>query len=310
MNDLFHDIRFDDTESDLKLRFFMERCLPQDIATDDIKLKTHLMIARQRHRRGMIRTLTFGIAACLAIVLLIVMPFEKKAQKVSHVMDTEKVEKADKTNRPDIRKIKVPVGKTLTMLLPDGTKVVANSRTEIAYPATFQGRTREINVNGEAYLEVAHDRQHPFIVHGNGFSLKVLGTKFNVNTYKGKESSVALLEGAVEVRTRESDAVRLHPNNLVKINSGAVSELVYADASEFISWTDGVINLYGKTVAQVASHLEDYYGISIICSPRVAGTKLYGKLQLGDDYQKVLKYITYLSDATYSKQGTIIKIKK
>lgn len=308
MSDLIRDIHFDKSEDDMKLRFFIERCVPQDIVTDDIKLKTHLKIAKKRHRRLLLRNIVLGLAACIAIALLLAYPFEKDVRKTSHIKKVENIEGS--RHIINTKNIKVPVGRTLTMLLSDGTKVIANSRTEIFYPETFQGKFREITVNGEAYIEVAHDKQHPFIVHGKGFSLRVLGTKFNVNTYKEKESSVALLEGAVEIKTRESDAVRLRPNNIVRISSGEVSELTHADAAEYIAWTDGVLNLDGQTVEEVASTLEDYYGISIFCSPRVATTKIFGKLQLSDDYRKILKHIAYLSDATYSVQGTVIKIKK
>lgn len=304
MNDLIKNNNFDGSADDMKLKFFLEQCLPHAMATDDIKLKTHLKIARLRRRR--IAGLCFlAIAASISLALVLTLPFGDSlgtAQAPAH----ERLKVSRRFQKT--RRLVVPVGEVRSLLLPDGTKIIANSRTSISYPEAFAGKLREISVNGEAYIEVAHDSAHPFIVHGNGFSLKVLGTKFNVNTYEGKASTVALLEGAVEVKTRNADAVRLHPDNLVRINSGAVSELIHASAAEHTSWTEGFINLYGQTVEQVASQLEDFYGISILCSPNVANVRLYGKMHLNADCNKTLRHVTFLSNSRCIRQGNIFKI--
>jgi ferric-dicitrate binding protein FerR (iron transport regulator) len=60
--------------------------------------------------------------------------------------------------------------------LPDGTKVSLNRGSKISYPSTFEGQTREITLQGEAFFDVAHDAQHPFIIHAQGADIKVLGT--------------------------------------------------------------------------------------------------------------------------------------
>lgn len=306
MSDLTNTTYYDNTESDMKLRFFLEKGLPHDIATDDIKLRTHQKISQLRRRRSVVINL-LAVAACLAIVVALALPRDKGGKQAATSTETATV-----MEKPVVRILtfRVPVGKIKTLLLPDGTKVIANSRTEITYPERFTDDSREITVNGEAYLEVAHDSRHPFIVHGNGFGLKVLGTKFNVMTYKGKPSSVALIEGAVEVKTRNADAVRMHPNNIVYMREGAICEMVQANAADFTAWTDGVVKLSGQTVEQIASTLEDYYGVSIVCSPEIAGIRLYGKLRLSSNYQKTLDHVAFLSDSHYTIQDTIISLKK
>lgn len=306
MNDFINNDYFDGSADDMKLKFFLDRCLPCAIATEDIKLKTHLKIARQRRRR-VAGLCLLAIAASISLLLVLSLPFDN-GQRIVQDKGLERQSTCQQAQKP--KRFVVPVGEVRTLVLPDGTKIIANSRTCISYPKKFGGKMREISVNGEAYIEVAHDSSHPFIVHGNGFSLKVLGTKFNVNTYEGKTSTVALLEGAVEVKTHDADAVRLHPDNLVSIKSGAVSELVHTAAAEHTSWTEGFINLYGQTVEQVTSKLEDFYGISILCSPNVANVRLYGKMYLNADYNKTLRYVTFLSNSRCIRQGAIFKIKR
>lgn len=100
--------------------------------------------------------------------------------------------------------VTVPVGQRVNLQLPDGTSVWLNASSEIIYPAYFSGSTREIHLNGEAYFEVEHNASKPFIVHTETFDIKVLGTKFNVEAYKGMEGfTTALMEGSVEVTDRK-----------------------------------------------------------------------------------------------------------
>ncbi len=68
-------------------------------------------------------------------------------------------------------------------ILPDGTKISLNKNSSITYPATFEGDTREIKLDGEAFFNVHHNVAHPFIIHTQGTDIQVLGTSFNVRAY-------------------------------------------------------------------------------------------------------------------------------
>src|SRR5690606_16245702 len=64
-----------------------------------------------------------------------------------------------------------------TVTLSDGTRVWLNAVSELVYPARFDSQERSVWVKGEAYFEVAHDAQRPFIVHSEGQRIAVLGTR-------------------------------------------------------------------------------------------------------------------------------------
>lgn len=68
--------------------------------------------------------------------------------------------------------------------------VTVNSQSKVIYPRRFKGETRTIYAQGEVFLEVAHDKKHPFIVEANGFNLRVLGTKFNISNYEGEATNM------------------------------------------------------------------------------------------------------------------------
>ena len=79
----------------------------------------------------------------------------------------------------------VPAGKRARVELSDGTRLIVNSQSKVIYPRRFEGDIRKIYAQGEVFLEVAHDKKHPFIVESDDFKLQVLGTKFNISNYKG-----------------------------------------------------------------------------------------------------------------------------
>lgn len=305
-NDNLHNIRYDGSQEDMKLIFLIEHCLPSDIVTDEIKLRTHRKrIARYHRKVTVLLSAAASVAVMIGVMLTAVLTSEKSEKDVALVQRTEK-----KTVVASPVKIRVPIGQTKSIILPDGTKVIANSRTTLTYPSLFTGKTREIAITGEAFLDVTHDAARPFVVHGNGFNLKVLGTKFNVNTYDSSNSSVALLDGSVEVTTRSDETVRLSPDHLVRIRDGFVRELIHVNAADYVSWMDGVLNLKGQTMEQIVSTLEDYYGLSIICSSNISGKRLYGKLQLNDNWERTLTNISFLSDSHYVVSGNVVKIRK
>ena len=94
-----------------------------------------------------------------------------------------------------------PKGSTvIDITLSDGSRVWLNAGSSVTYPVAFSGPDRKITISGEAYLEVAHDKSHPFYVSKGDVQVQVLGTHFNVNAYDNENNiRVTLLEGAVAV---------------------------------------------------------------------------------------------------------------
>jgi transmembrane sensor len=91
-------------------------------------------------------------------------------------------------------------------ILPDGTKILMSKNSSITYPTTFEGNTREINLEGEAFFEVHHDAAHPFIIHTQGTDIKVLGTSFNVKAYNA-QVQVVVKTGRVRFSKNEATII-------------------------------------------------------------------------------------------------------
>ena len=123
------------------------------------------------------------------------------SQKI--VIDNEKVIDLSKNSKPEeskMNEVVIPFGKKSQLILEDGTKVWLNAGSRMAFPTKFTGKKREVFLEGEAYFEVAHNQNLPFMVNTGEIIIKVLGTRFNISAYKtDKLTETVLLEGKVAI---------------------------------------------------------------------------------------------------------------
>ncbi|WP_321479858.1 FecR domain-containing protein [uncultured Bacteroides sp.] len=203
----------------------------------------------------------------------------------------------------------IPKGRRSTLLMADGTKIWINSASEIEFQSSnSKKKKREIYLTGEAYLEVAKDKTRPFTVHSQGFSVEVLGTKFNVSAYQNDIAQrVVLLEGSVKVKSEGKKSLTLSPNQMATItqNSITASEV---DAYDYISWKDGILCLSSHPLSQVFSYLERYYNVKIDTCPAVDSLKCNGKLILTENIESVLNSIESTMPIQAIKEDDLIKI--
>lgn len=158
----------------------------------------------------------------------------------------------------------VPAGERFSLQLSDGTKVWVNSESSLRYPVRFGNNRREVEVRGNVYFEVKKDTTNPFIVISPKMITKVLGTRFEVNTYEDQnEISATLVEGSVEVNVgRHSVIIKPDQQIVFNINNGDI-ELFEVDAANRIRWKDGVLVIDNEQFDNVVWKLERWYGVSI-----------------------------------------------
>ena len=230
---------------------------------------------------------------------------EGKVAVNSQVIKEEKVKDEQEYNQ-----LIVPSGKRARIELSDGTRLVVNSQSKVVYPRRFKGDIRKIYTQGEVFLEVAHDKKYPFIVESEDFKLRVLGTKFNISNYRESATNIVLVEGSVEVTDKNEKKAQLAPHDLLNIADGSIVCQKQVDVAEYIGWIDGIMLLNGNTLSQIIQKLSIYYGVSIQCDPLVGSEKVYGKLDLKDDVDKVIECIQQTLPFTIEKRDTSIYLNK
>ncbi len=110
------------------------------------------------------------------------------------------VYEADHGGRPVVNKLNVPRGGQYRLVLHDGTKVWLNAASKLEFPSAFVDSQRVVQLEGEAYFEVAANAAQPFVVQTAGMKVEVLGTHFNLKAYHDEPGiQAALLEGSVRI---------------------------------------------------------------------------------------------------------------
>lgn len=200
--------------------------------------------------------------------------------------------------------ITVPAGQRANLTLPDGTKVWMNARTEIQYPGTFSKLRREIKLNGEAYFEVSHNAQKPFIVHTNKCSIEVLGTKFNVEDYAdSKDFFTALMEGSVKVSDNKHDknTLILAPDQLATFKNGKLTANGITDY-EYYRWREGLLCFKDVEFEQLIHRFEKSYGVRIVIeNDKWLEYGFTGKFRISDGIDNALKILQKEAPYTFRK---------
>jgi ferric-dicitrate binding protein FerR (iron transport regulator) len=190
-----------------------------------------------------------------------------------------------------------------------------NSGSQAIYPVTFKKKIREIYIKGEAYLEVAHHTNYPFIVKTDHLDVKVLGTEFNVKSYPDETStSVVLVKGSVQAIIKSQKIVMRENELLTLENSTEKTSLVETDVLEYISWKNGWMHCTNERIENVATKLSRYYDVNILFNDlKVKDITLTGKLDLKDDCSEVFDVIRFIAptpiDYKITEEGIILSTK-
>ena len=161
--------------------------------------------------------------------------------------------------------ILTPRGGQYQVELSDGTQVWLNDASSLYFPNQFTDRTREVQITGEAYFEVAENAAQPFSVHVNGMTIEVLGTHFNVMAY-GDESiaKVTLLEGAIKVAGKNKP-VLLKPGEQAQFDpDGKLIGLEPVDLQGTIAWTKNQFWFDNDSITTVMRQLARWYDVDIV----------------------------------------------
>lgn len=202
-----------------------------------------------------------------------------------------------------------PHGKRSMLELEDGTKVWVNSGTTITYPVVFAKDKREIYVDGEVFLDVAHQPERPFIVTTRDLSVQVLGTRFSVSAYADvKAQQVVLQSGKVQVNAGHQVAY-LAPNQMFEQANGQARK-TQVDATRLTSWIHGYYSFESTPFGEIAEQLSRYYGVKIYCDPEVSTRTFSGKLHLEENLDKLLKGLSFSVAFRHQIQGNEIHISK
>lgn len=197
--------------------------------------------------------------------------------------------------------ITTPRGGAYQINLPDGTKVWLNAASSLQFPVHFTLKERSVELTGEAYFEVAKNKNKPFLVKTGRQSIEVLGTHFNVNAYPDEESyHTTLLEGSVRILT-ENDNHLLKPGEqaIMSAVSGKVS-ISDADTEEAVAWKNNKISFSSQPIEKIMRQVSRWYNVDIVYKGNISGKTFTGTISRYANVSEVLNMLE-LTDLVHFK---------
>ena len=198
-------------------------------------------------------------------------------------------------------------GQISKVILPDSSVVWINSGSKITYNSRFAKNNRKIELVGQAFFQAAHNAKIPLVVDVNGFLVKVLGTKFDVNAYSGEKNIRVVLEsGRVELHQSSDRNFKytLSPNEMATFNPKNKSLTIDKVKPElFSSWKEGVLIFRDKPMAEVLDELQRRYDIDIEVKDQDIYKSVFTARLSDEPLEKVLKSMEF----SCSVKATLIR---
>lgn len=235
--------------------------------------------------------------------------FRKEGKQMVYTHEPE-------TAAPDmpavINELIVPRGGEFHIVLADGSQVWLNADSRLKYPSVFGGGERWVQLEGEAYFEVAHDSTRPFRVETQHQQIRVLGTQFNVCAYPGEEMNyTTLVEGSVEVSNGKPRGSHvLNPGQRASLNTtSGETVLAYTDVRKEIAWKNGMHVFDDLTLEQIMDKLVHWYDINVFFQNNAARQVVFkGNLPRYSEFADVLAVLEKSSRVKFQVKGKTVVV--
>ncbi len=216
-----------------------------------------------------------------------------------------------KMNVIQYNEIRIPRGGEYKLVLPDGTIVWLNAESSLRFPTSFTDNERKVYAKGELYFDVKHDEVKPFIVDvERGYTIRVLGTEFNLRAYDDSPVVTTLVEGCVQVWSA-SDSVLLSPGQQALEMSGNHGiEVLDVDVAPYVAWHEGKFHFVRTPLKDIMEELARWYDVEVVFeNPTVREECFTIEMQRFDDFNKVLRLIERTGMVTISVEAHTVTIK-
>ena len=203
--------------------------------------------------------------------------------------------------------ISTPNGGQYTIILSDGTKVKLNASSSLSFPNIFGEEDRTVDLEGEAYFEVAKQNGKNFLVHSGIQTVQVLGTHFNIDAYADeKDIRTTLLEGSVKVILGEQSVLITPGQQAVVTRTGNISKKD-VDLEKEVSWINEQFAFDNDDLKSVMRQISRWYDVNIVYVGDIPDKKFFGGIPRNSKLSEVFK-ILELNNIQSELNGNTVKV--
>lgn len=212
-----------------------------------------------------------------------------------------------------------PLGGTYQFLLSDGSRIWLNAGSSVTFPSNFKKQKRRVvEITGEAYFEVAKDKERPFVVKAGRQELEVLGTHFNINAYQDEPVlETTLLEGSVELyatgfhgQKSEQNRYRLKPNQRAVMGRSRNIEVADVDPETIVAWKNGYFKFKEESIQSVMRKLSRWYTIDVTYASGLPQGKFTGRISRDKSISQVLRLMESGKSVNFKVEGRRVTVLK
>lgn len=284
-------------EKQIRLEFYeyVENNPPEDFNLSSLLDRIHHMIHNKENKTKytVVRKIYQWysvVAAVLLVPLLIAGGIWFSAQKSEDIIKEE---------MPVTNTLFAPFGSRISFNLPDGSKGWLNSGSSLEYQVPFNGN-RQVSMTGEAWFNVAKDEAHPFTISAGKSTVRVLGTKFNMNAYPEEEYVEVVLEkGKVEFSAPGvTSAIEMKPDERLIYTSDSIITN-FTEPYKYSAWKEGKLVFRGDPMEEVARRIERWYKVDVkFMDEELKKYVIRGTFQ-DDSLEDVFRYLAMTSPIEY-----------
>lgn len=203
------------------------------------------------------------------------------------------------------------MGEKTSLRLPDSTMAWLNADSRLRYDSRYNRKNRRVVLEGEAYFDVAKNKDLRFIVSANDLDIEALGTSFNVKSYSGDENVVvSLVEGKLKVSTTEAEKL-LHPNERLtfnKQNKGiTISDKFNMENAG--KWRNNELVFNEESLEEIATTLTRMYDMKIVFTPETAKRYTFSGTIKNNSPGNVLEIISLAAPIQYTIEDGVVEIR-
>lgn len=233
----------------------------------------------------------------------------------------------ENNKKPAVSEISTRYGSRTDIVLPDGTKVRLNAGSKLTYDKSFGELIRNVKLTGEAYFNVVHNAEKPFVIHTTAMDIKVLGTEFNVKSYPDENTTEAsLIRGSIEVtlKDKRAEKIVMKPTEKLVVSNEiagnatiikpvkkmlkpsapifSLSHLNYYSGDSTIletSWVNNTLIFEDESFEEVAIRMSRWYGVNFeFGDPGIQRTRFTGNFK-NESVEDALKAMQITADFAY-----------
>lgn len=214
-----------------------------------------------------------------------------------------------------VREVSTKRGETAQLRFPDGTEIRLAPRSRLRYPNDMLGPSRDLDLEGEAYVIAGAHGHAPLVIHTRLGSTRDIGTRFVVRAFPRAPFSVVVVEGLVVLRSerrasgiaQSADSLLLRPRTLGTVNAnGELHEQRNVSVENYVAWLDGRLVFADAPLSEVLETLSRWHAMDYrVVDPGIADRRFSGTFST-EPLREILDLVALTTNVRFERQGQVL----